>query len=413
MLSRSCLSASRLKPGTPARKRLAYLGSSLTTAFMFFNFLLQPARCMTQSTFGKPQQDSRIRGAFMGALVADALTLGTHYEYDAVKIHQFYGEIDRYYAPGQNTGGQTHGVGWGARNYHGGNGRGPPKRAGEQTDYGDYNLLILEHLAATADEPRDISLTELIPRWKARLQGWRAWMCTQTKQTLQQVNQGVPLEQIGGMSNAMAIRNAAVYGYYADEEAAVLAARTSMFTHRETSAHQGNEFFARVAYRVIHNDMSPVEAIKQVAASSPRFVRQKVQQALSKVDEATDPDSALSKERFADDLALTSMARLWDVGRTEPIKVGKASPTEGTLPGSVYFIAKYEGDFAAAAKANAGVGGDNASRAIAIGMVMGAHQGLEGIPHHLAAGHLAEWERSMSLLDRLPLLRGEGSHDEL
>lgn len=101
-------------------------------------------------------QQSKIRGACIGALVADALTLGTHYEYDAVKIANFYGEIDEYYAPGQKTGGQTHGIGWGARNYHGGNGRfvshgaravahmhnahashvrkhrGPPKKAGEQ-----------------------------------------------------------------------------------------------------------------------------------------------------------------------------------------------------------------------------------------------------------------------------------------
>lgn len=28
-----------------------------------------------------------------------------------------------------------------------------------------------------------------------------------------------------------------------------------------------------------------------------------------------------SKEEFVDDLALTSMARLWEVGKTEPIKV--------------------------------------------------------------------------------------------
>ena len=28
------------------------------------------------------------------------------------------------------------------------------------------------------------------------------------------------------------------------------------------------------------------------------------------------------------------------IGKSEPIKVGKASPTEGTLPGSVYFILK-------------------------------------------------------------------------
>jgi hypothetical protein len=88
-------------------------------------------------------KDSAIRGAMMGSLVADALTLGTHYEYDAEKIERFYGGLDRYYAPGEKTGGQTHGVGWGARNFHGGNGNGPPKRAGEQTDYGDYNILVL------------------------------------------------------------------------------------------------------------------------------------------------------------------------------------------------------------------------------------------------------------------------------
>ena len=85
-------------------------------------------------------------------------------------------------------------------------------------------------------------------------------------------------------------------------------------------------------------------------------------QALAKVDEATDPAQPLSKEDFVDDLALTSMARLWDVGKSEPIKVGKASPTEGTLPGAVYFIVKYD-NLAAAARANAEVGGDSASRA--------------------------------------------------
>jgi hypothetical protein len=47
---------------------------------------------------------------------------------------QFYGQIDRYYAPGEKTGGETHGVGWGQHNFHNGNGNGPPKAAGEQTD---------------------------------------------------------------------------------------------------------------------------------------------------------------------------------------------------------------------------------------------------------------------------------------
>ena len=358
----------------------------------------------------KPTKAAQIEGAFFGALVADALTLGTHYEYDAKKIKQFYGDLDKYYAPGERTGGQTHGVGWGARNFHGGNGLGPAKKAGEQTDYGDYNILVLEHLAA---HPHGrIDLAQLIPRWQERLKTWRAWMCTQTRQTLQQVQQGVPLGQLGGMSNAMAIRHAAAYAVYTNEDDIVHACRTAMFTHRETSAHQGAEFFARVTFRIIHKGLSAREAIKEVAAESPAFVQSKVQQALDKVDEALDGSRALSKEEYADDLALTSMARLWDVGKTEPIKVGKASPTEGTLPGSLYFILKYEGDLAGAIKANAMVGGDNASRAIAIGMVMGAEMGVGAIPATLAQGKLTEWERCQSLLRSLPLLKN-GSPAEL
>jgi len=102
------------------------------------------------------------------------------------------------------------------------------------------------------------------------------------------------------------------------------------------------------------------------------------------------------------------MARLWDVGKSEPIKVGKASPTEGTLPGSIYFICKYN-DLAAASIANAEVGGDSASRSVAIGSVLGAAGGLEAIPAALGQGKLVEWDRAMALLDRMPLLRAGGA----
>ena len=342
------------------------------------------------------------------------------YEYDAKKIKQFYGKIDRFYAPGENTGGETHGVGWGARNYHGGNGNGPAKQAGENTDYGDYNLLILEHLAATTTHDNDkkqpttpqLELNTLIPRWQEKLKTWRSWMCTQTKKTLQQVRSGVPFDRLGGPSNAMAIRFAPVFAFFADEKSVVKAAHTAMFTHRETTAHQGAEFFARVAYRLIHSGsagLTPIQAIQQVAAESPAFIQQKVAQALEKIKEATDSTTSLSQEEFVDDLALTSMARLWDVGKTEPIKVGKASPTEGTLPGSIYFIVKYEDDLAGALRANAEVGGDSASRAIAIGMTLGAYLGQEAIPAEWGAGHLVEWEHSTALLEQAPLLAGKAS----
>lgn len=339
-------------------------------------------------------------------------------------------------APGERMGGTTHGVGWGRRKYH------PGQQRGDQTDYGEYNILMLEYLAGRPGPTAPVDLAELIPVWEKRLNSpsWGAWKCTQTKQTLQQVAQGVPHNSLGGMSNAMSMRSAAALAAFSTEDQVAAAARKMMFTHRNEEALSGGEFFARVAFKIARNGMSPREAIDATAGMSG-WIQQQVRKGIAKFEEAVDPSKPLSKEEFVDDLAMTSMARLWDVGKTEPIKaaiplhrttasghpsillptglaradppctrpcyfaqVGKASPTEGTLPSSVYIILKYADDFAAAVKANAMVGGDNASRAVAIGMVLGAYHGLEGIPAALRDG-LNAWKKCDALLGKLPLLR--------
>lgn len=350
----------------------------------------------------------RIRGAFYAALVADALCLGSHYEYDATKIKKAYGgNISKYMAPGEQMGGETHGIGWGSRNYH------PGTVAGDQTDYGEYNILVLEHLAKTASEPHTFNVDEFLPTWKDRIvNNWKQWRCTQTKKALAMLQRGASSNQLGGPSNAMALRFAAAFAYYNSETDVVDAAKKSMFTHAERTARLGCEFFARVTFRIIHHGLKPREAIEQVASESDSWIKAKVKQAVEKVNEATDPSTPLSKEEFVDDLALTSMARLWDVGKSEPIKVGKASPTEGTLPGAVYFILKYEDSFEMAAKANAMVGGDNASRSIAVGMVMGAYHGVEAISKNLRDG-LNNWHHCQDLLDSLPLLSRASIDHEL
>merc|ERR1711871_559612 len=336
--------------------------------------------------------DDQLKGAYFGALVADALTLGSHYEYDATKIKQAYGgDIKKFLAPGEKMGGETHGVGWGQRNYH------PGTKAGDQTDYGEYNVLVLEHLADTAASPHRFDVNEFLPTWQSRLKNWKQWVCTQTKQTYQQVSQGASVSELGGMSNAMALRFASVFAYYSDEADVVDAARKTMFTHRHAESLGGGEFFAKITYRIIHKGLTPAEAIDEVASESSEWFQMKVQQAKDKVKEAT--EGALANEEFVDDLALTSMARLWEVGKSEPIKVGKASPTEGTLPGALYFILKYD-NLKKAAVANAMVGGDNASRSIGIGMVLGAKEGTAGIPQAWR-DTLRHWKTSDALLNKI------------
>lgn len=65
-----------------------------------------------------PEQAEYIRAAFIAGLIGDSLALGGHYEYDAHKIAQQIGSYRDFKAPGEGLGGQTHGVGWGAANYH-------------------------------------------------------------------------------------------------------------------------------------------------------------------------------------------------------------------------------------------------------------------------------------------------------
>lgn len=347
-------------------------------------------------------KEDAIRGSFFGAIVGDALCLGSHYEYDAQKIWEAYGNapISKFMSPGEMMGGETHGIGWGSRNYH------PGKKAGGTTDYGDYNIVILEHLANMGTPAKEFHVDELIPHWKKRLENnWGSWVCTMTQTTYKQVEAGVPSHLLGGPSNAMALRHVAAHAYYDDEETLAAVARKAMFTHREASALGGGEFFARVTHRVINGE-TPQDAIEGVAIQMGGFFEAKTAQAIAKYKEATDPSTELSKEQFVDDLSITSMARLWDIGRSEPIRVGKASPTEGTLPGSIYFILKYANDpdgLNKAIQANAMVGGDNASRSIAIGMVLGAYFGIDKLNK--------EWKESLEqntyceeLLNTLPLL---------
>lgn len=201
----------------------------------------------------------------------------------------------------------------------------------------------------------------------------------------------------------MAVRHAAAHAVFDKEDDVAQAARKVMFTHQQSEALGGGEFFARVVHKIIYENMTPRKAFQAAAKTLGKWYVDKVNQGIKKFEEAADPNSPLSKEEFVDDLAATSMARLWDVGKSEPIKVGKASPTEGTLPTSVYLILRYENDFEAGVKANAMIGGDNASRSVAVGMVLGALHGLEGIPENLKST-LNAWSKCEKMLNSLPLL---------
>merc|ERR1711871_1334876 len=156
---------------------------------------------------------------------------------------------------------------------------------------------------------------------------------------------------------------------------------TVYLSHRNRDPLKAAEFLSRALHRIIFQGMSLEEALDSAAAATgDSFITSKLENAKAKVKEALDVTSDLSKEEFMDDIAITSMSRLWEIGKSEPIKIGKASPTEGALPASLYIALKYKDDLPKALQVNANIGGDSAARGIVIGMLLGAVHGQDAIP---------------------------------
>merc|ERR1712060_710050 len=163
---------------------------------------------------------------------------------------------------------------------------------------------------------------------------------------------------------------------YDDVDSLVKASDDLMFTHANVEALAGGEFFLRLAHKIVHkeDEITSVdelmkvmkETVDEMRGTRKQFCSKQLEKGISKYEEATNPDLPLYHEEFVDDLAATSMARLWDVGKTEPIKVGKASPTEGTMPTSIYLILKYFSLYPA-------------TPGVAVGMILGAISGTEEV----------------------------------
>jgi hypothetical protein len=344
----------------------------------------------------------RVQNSFKAALIADALALGGHYEYDAAKIKSRGG-----FQNFQEAGKDNHGVGWGTANYH------PGKKAGDLTDAGDVAMMLLRHLAQLqrSNALSTYSFDTFAAYWKREIDAGYGSCNFQSvppnspcppgtkpgyinggsRRTLQALQQqpaavGVQRKQLAANVNCLvaATHFLPLFLTQRSETELVAAAVDTVFiSHNSPDPIAAAEFLTRALWRIIHLNLPLQQALEQAAAlSSHQPIRTWLQAAISKVAESLDPSSALSQQELVDDIAITSMARLWDVGKSEPIKVGKASPTEGALPAALYFALKYSGDYERAVVANANVGGDSAARGVVIGMLLGAADGWYLPPTH-------------------------------
>jgi ADP-ribosylglycohydrolase len=312
----------------------------------------------------------------------------------------------------------NYGVGWGRANYH------PGAKAGDGTDAGAVAIMLLEHLVATGGQ---YTFDGYAAHWLAQIEAGygscnfqsvgREWVgdCPPgtrpgylnggTRRTLDALKRfpGATGEQRKSLAADVNCLVSATHWppllllKYSNEDAlAADAVSTVYLSHRNRDPVAAAEFLSRATFRILRDGMSLEAALKSAAEKQgDAFISARLAEALAKVAEAADVNSQLAKQgRFIDDVAITSLARLWEVGKEEPIKVGKASPVEGALPAAIYFAMRYQGSLEEALIANANVGGDSAARGIVIGTLLGAVHGEAAIP-----------ERWMKTLNSLPRVR--------
>ncbi|MFH1091898.1 MAG: ADP-ribosylglycohydrolase family protein [Pseudomonadota bacterium] len=297
----------------------------------------------------------KAKAMVLASFAADSLALGAHWIYDTQKIKGRFGRVEALLRPEPDS-------------YH------PTKDKGEFTHYGDQALALLESVAAV----KGFDLNDFSTRWRGLFQDYRGYFDKATKATLANYASGLPPVEAGSASDELggASRIAPlVFCYQSDLDRLIETAQAqTRMTHNHPEPISAAEFFARVVFLEL-GGTAPVEAMQLV--SEEKFKGSTLCQWVQRGFESKDMDSVSAIAGF-----------------------GQACSTRRAFPGVVHLVAKYQDDLKEALIQSVMTGGDSAARGMMVGLVLGAHLGLEALPREWTST-LKKRDRIMSLLDSL------------
>jgi len=277
----------------------------------------------------------RPKAMVLASLAADSLALGVHWIYNTHVIDKKFGRVENFIKPERPT-------------YH------PTKDRGAFTHYGDQTLILLESVA----ECQGFNLSDFSERWLKLFENYAGYVDGATKGTLENLTAGKSPSESGSGSDDLAGASriaSLVYCYRNDLQKLIASAKAqTAFTHNNSQVIESAAFFATVAHQIL-------------AAASPR---EAIAQAEKDAD-LSDPFKAWIR------LGLKSADRNT---RQTILDFGQMCETAAAFPAVIHLIAKYENDLKAALVENVMAGGDSAGRGLLVGLVLGAHLGMEAIP---------------------------------
>ena len=299
--------------------------------------------------------NAKAQAMLMASFVGDALSLGVHWIYNTNVIDKKWGPVENYIKPERPT-------------YH------PTKDLGDFTHYGDQTLVLLQSMAGSSG----YRLSNFAKSWQDFFDSYDGYFDGATKDTLENIAAGKEITEAGSGSDdlAGAARIAPlVYRYYQDEDKLIETVRSqTAFTHNHPEVIDGAEFFARVTVRVLQGE-APVAAITSVLADG--FSREPfgkwVKDGLDSIDKDT---------------------------RQAMLDFGQMCEMYAALPGAIHLIGKYKNNLRQGLIENAMAGGDSAGRGLVVGMILGAHLGLEAIPQQWLT-ELKAYDPIVELMDNM------------
>ncbi len=297
----------------------------------------------------------------LASFAADALALGVHWIYNTNVIDKKWGRVEDYIKPERPT-------------FH------PSKDLGEFTHYGDQTLVLLKSVAASSGFDKN-NFTE---QWQHFFESYEGYIDGATKATIENITAGKEPTEAGSDSDdfAGAARIAPlVYRYRNDLTKLVDSARAqAMVTHNNQEVIDTADFFGSVTFKVLKGE-KPLNAIQQTLAE--RFNREP----FSKWVE----DGIKSAEKDT---------------RQAMLDLGQMCEIQAAFPGVIHLITKYEDNLKEGLVENAMAGGDSAGRGLTVGMVLGAHLGIDAIaPNWLS--DLKAYQEIVDLMDQIDQKNGD------
>jgi ADP-ribosylglycohydrolase len=303
----------------------------------------------------RKHMNNNAKAMVLASFVADALSLGVHWIYNTNVIDKKWGRVESYIKPERPT-------------YH------PTKDIGELTHYGDQTLLLLKSIAGSSGFDRNQFATS----WQDFFKSYEGYFDGATKATLENIADGKDPFEAGSDSDDLAGAariSPLAYCYRNDLEEFIAATRAqTVLTHNNRSVIETAEYFSRVVWQVLHGE-TPTKAIKQALVEG--FDREPY------VKWVTDGLNSAESDT-----------------RQTMLDFGQMCEVEAAFPGVVHLIARYENNLEEGLIENAMAGGDSAARGLIVGMILGAHLGIDAIPQRWLS-ELKPHQEIVDLMDQI------------